>query len=228
MTFRRGTFLLSISIAKPQNRIPVMIKPNAGELPTCQHVESALDAAEERDLGRMESTIAANLAAFFQVGFALMEIKRRRLYRAEFRSFEEYCRSRWELNRAHAYRLIGAAEVCKSLSPIGDIPLPENECQIRPLIGTATKAWKRACEAADANGRITGALVQKAVGEVTKKRKTDTAGNLRQNWQILVEPLLNKALQLTRTGDQDAVAETVDKISLLLMIGRRPTEGGSV
>ena len=205
-----------------------MIKLNAGELPTCQHVESALDAAEERDLGRMESTIAANLAAFFQVGFALMEIKRRRLYRAEFRSFEEYCRSRWELNRAHAYRLIGAAEVCKSLSPIGDIPLPENECQIRPLIGlapgTATKAWKRACEAAGADGRITGALVQKAVSEVTKKPKTDAASILRQNWQIHVEPLLNQAVQLTRAGDQEAVAEIVDKISLLLLIGRRTSE----
>jgi hypothetical protein len=202
-----------------------MNKPYSVEPTAFQPIESALDAAEERDLGRMESTIAANLAAFFQVGFALMEIKRRRLYRAEFRSFEEYCRTRWEFNRAHAYRLIGAAEVCKSLSPIGDIPLPENECQIRPLIGlapsTATKAWKRACEAAGSNGRITGALVHKAVGEVTKNRKTDAAGNLRQNWQILVEPLLNKALQLTRTGDQDAVAETVDKISLLLIIGRR-------
>jgi hypothetical protein len=176
----------------------------------------------------MESTIAANLAAFFQVGFALMEIKRRRLYRAEFRSFEEYCRSRWELNRAHAYRLIGAAEVCKSLSPIGDIPLPENECQIRPLIGlapgTATKAWKRACEAAGADGRITGALVQKAVSEVTKKPKTDAASILRQNWQIHVEPLLNQAVQLTRAGDQEAVAEIVDKISLLLLIGRRTSE----
>ena len=209
-----------------------MNTPYSAEPTVFQPIESSLDAAEERDLGRMESTIAANLAAFFKVGFALMEIKTRKLYRAEFRSFEEYCRGRWEFNRAHAYRLIGAAEVCKSLSPIGDIPLPENECQVRPLIGlapgTATKAWKRACEAAGANGRITGALVQKAVSEVTKKPKHYSAGILRQNWQILIEPLLNQALQLTRTGDQEAVAEVIDKISLFLTIGRKPSEADSI
>lgn len=52
----------------------------------------------------------SGLSAFFDVAYALMEIKQRRLYRGEFASFEDYCRNRWNMRRAHAYRLIGAAE----------------------------------------------------------------------------------------------------------------------
>jgi hypothetical protein len=187
-----------------------------------------LTTAEERDLQRFESTIAANLAAFFQVGYALMEVNQRKLYRGEFKTFEEYCRKRWEMHKAYAYRLISAAEVCKNLSPIGDIPLPDNECQIRPLIGlkpvTATKAWKRAYDAAGASGRITGALVQKAVGELTGRKKQKNIERLRNDWQIRIAPLLSEALNATRKGDKESVAEIIEKISLLLLVGRRHEE----
>lgn len=183
-----------------------------------------LSSTEQRDFERIESVIAAKLAAFFEVGFALIEIQQRKLYRAEFKTFEEYCRKRWDFNRSYAYRLIGAAQVCKNLSPIGDIPMPENECQIRPLAGlpmeTATKAWRKACEEAGSDGKITGALVQKAVDQVARnRRKADE--HLRANWQIHVTPLLKEALELTNRGDQEAVADIIDRVSLLLLIGRR-------
>jgi hypothetical protein len=201
-----------------------MSKPSIMETRLHQQSEGTLDPAEEKDLERMESTIAANLAAFFQVGFALLEIRRRRLYRAEFKSFEEYCRKRWEFNRSYAYRLIGAAKVCKQLSPIGDIPLPDNECQIRALAGLpssiVTKAWRRAHEKAGLDGRITGALVQKAVTEIAKRKKPGKHPR-KQTWQLHVEPLLQAALRSSREGDQERVAELIDKVSLLLLIGRR-------
>ena len=98
---------------------------------------------EKSDLERMEGRIEAKLAAFFEVAYALLEIKERKLYRVEFKTFEDYCRARWEINRAHAYRLIGAAEICKTLFPIGDIPLPVNECQVRPLGGLPAKMHTR-------------------------------------------------------------------------------------
>jgi hypothetical protein len=181
-----------------------------------------LSSDEERDLEKLESTIAANLAALFRVGFALYEIKRRRLYRSGFKTFEEYSLRRWELNRSHAYRMVSAAEICKNLSPIGDIPLPENECQIRPLAGlapkVAVKVWKRACERAG-DMKVTGALVQKVVAEVTKKA-SDGETVFRENWQLLIEPLLQKALIHTRHGDHDALDEVIERISLLLLVGK--------
>lgn len=187
-----------------------------------------LSSTEQRDFERIESVIAAKLAAFFEVGFALMQIKQRRLYRAEFQTFEEYCRKRWEFNRAHAYRLIAAAEVYETLSPMGDIPLPQNERQVRALEGlpskTIKKAWRTAYEKAGKHGRITGALVQKAVSEVMEGRKDSNHESFRTNWQIHVTSLLKEALNLTCKGDQDAVADKIDRIALLLMVGRRPGE----
>jgi hypothetical protein len=66
-------------------------------------------------------------------------IRDRRLYRRDFATFDDYCRERWGMKRAHAYRLIDAAGVAFSMSPIGDIEnaLPANEGQARELSGLA-------------------------------------------------------------------------------------------
>lgn len=184
-----------------------------------------LTSAEEMDLLRFESTIAANLAAFFKVAFALIEVKQRRLYRGEFKTFEEYCRKKWEMHKAYAYRLIGAAEVYKYLSTMGDVRLPESEGQIRPLTGlppaVMSKAWRRAIAEVGPAGKITGAVVQKAVADVTRKHLKPKDEFLRANWQILVGPLLDNARRLTQEGDQEAVAEVIERVSLLLLVGRR-------
>jgi len=58
---------------------------------------------------------------------ALALIRNQRLYRQSFKTFEDYCLRRWQYARAYAYRLIGAAETMRVLSPMGDIPLPANE-----------------------------------------------------------------------------------------------------
>jgi hypothetical protein len=66
------------------------------------------------------------------VGNALLEIRERRLYREQFSRFEDYCQDRWNWSRAHAYRLIDAAQVVHNVSPIGDTP--KNEAQARELV----------------------------------------------------------------------------------------------
>lgn len=64
-----------------------------------------------------------------------MEIREKRLYQqAGWDTFEGYCEERWGWKRAHAYRLMDAAEVIKALSPTGDtIPFPATERQAREL-----------------------------------------------------------------------------------------------
>lgn len=49
------------------------------------------------------------------------------------------------MQRAHAYRLIEAAEVRQNLSPMGDI-LPANERQARPLTELEPEAQRLAWE----------------------------------------------------------------------------------
>ena len=74
---------------------------------------------DDQRLAELEKTIARGKKTFVEVGLALAEIRDLRLYRREYSGFEEYCREKWGWKRAHAYRLIDAAEIVK-LSPIGD------------------------------------------------------------------------------------------------------------
>ncbi len=93
----------------------------------------ALPIGENR-LARLETIIQKHRRRFYQSGRALKQIRDERLYRdALFDNFDAYVRERWDMHRAHAYRLIQAATVIDNLSPIGDGILPQNESQARVL-----------------------------------------------------------------------------------------------
>jgi phage N-6-adenine-methyltransferase len=121
--------------------------------------------SEQDDLTRLELVIQAGFQTFVQVGNALMEIRGRKLYRQTHNTFEDYCRERWGIQRAHAYRLIDAAQVIGNLSPIGDI-LPATESQARPLTSLAPdsqrEVWVRAVETAP-NGKPTALHIENVV-----------------------------------------------------------------
>jgi hypothetical protein len=94
----------------------------------------------ENRLIELEAVIESERRCFYTIGKALKEIRDDRLYRELlFDSFEAYLKNRWDMSRAHGYRLIEAARVIDNLSPIGDI-LPENEAQLRPLIALKPSA----------------------------------------------------------------------------------------
>ncbi len=133
--------------------------------------ETALTISEQGQLSELEVIIDKGLNTFYEVGKALSLIREGRLYRASHATFEEYCEKRWEMSRAYAYRTIGAADVVESLSPIGDIPLPRNEAQARPLTSLEPEqrqeAWQKAVE--ESSGHPTAKQVQLAADEVTGK-----------------------------------------------------------
>lgn len=142
-------------------------KLNAAEL-----VEQ-LSASERRALENAERTITRGFKAFVAVGAALKEIRDRRLYREQFRTFEEYCGCRWEISRPRGYELCAAAEVVEDLSAIADIRLlPENEAQARPLARLKhaelrQRAWQLAVRTAAAHGRpVTAKDSEQAVKDV--------------------------------------------------------------
>jgi len=68
------------------------------------------------------------MRSFVEVGTALLKIKEQQLYREQYQTFSEYCKQRWNMGRAHAYRLIASAKVAEELD--GD---PVSEGQVRPL-----------------------------------------------------------------------------------------------
>lgn len=88
---------------------------------------------EQSRLDECETVIERGLGTFVEVGTALAEIRDSRLYRHQFKTFEDYCRARWGFSRRHSNRLIEAAEVVEQLGPIGPIPAITNEAQTRAI-----------------------------------------------------------------------------------------------
>lgn len=103
-----------------------------------QKGKKALTERDLKDLKRLEKVVADDLAQFIRVGMALSEILKRELWTATHDSFEAYCVEKFDMRKAHAYRLIAEAKAVKELSPIGDSLTPKNEAQAREL----TKAPK--------------------------------------------------------------------------------------
>lgn len=141
----------------------------------------ALNAAELAELASCESVIEHGLKVFQAVGVALITIREKRLYRAEFTTFEAYCVARWGFTDEHARRLMRGAEAFENLSaspPMGG-ELPTSERQIRPLVTLAPDqqraAWQQAVETAP-DGRITGAHVAQVAQQFKPTPVTRPAG----------------------------------------------------
>ncbi|HXV44073.1 MAG TPA: hypothetical protein VEC96_13480 [Anaerolineae bacterium] len=135
-----------------------------------------LSTSEAGRLAELEIVIERGLQTFIEVGSALMEIRNSRLYRQMYATFEEYCQERWDLRKSRTYQLMDAAEVVENLKSStivelsrGNIPLPVNEAQARPLAKLGfemqRQAWQKAIETAP-QGRITARHVETVVREL--------------------------------------------------------------
>lgn len=69
------------------------------------------------ELAQREKLIERGKRSFIEVGTALAEIRDRRGYRFEFKTFDDYCKTRWGWSRPNAAYYIDAAEVVKALPP---------------------------------------------------------------------------------------------------------------
>lgn len=94
-------------------------------------MNTALTTEEQNELERCEVVIRQGLETFVEVGTALMTIRDKRLYRIEYRTFENYCRERWGMSKTNANRLVSASATISNLTPVGVIPTTER--QVRPL-----------------------------------------------------------------------------------------------
>jgi len=92
-----------------------------------------LQSVEQKKLVDCEKTIRRGIKAFFEVGKALAIIKTERLYRCEYQTFDQYCEEKWDFSRIRAYQLINATACMEMLTNV-NIPLPQNEAQVRPLL----------------------------------------------------------------------------------------------
>lgn len=140
-----------------------------------------LSVNEQSKLSQLENIIFENFGAFVKVGQALAEIRDRRLYREQFKTFELYAKRIFDVARSRAYQLIEASEVVGDLSTMVDKKyLPRNERQARELARLPKeqqpKVWQEVVDFAG-DRKITATLVKKKVNafigeEVKQKIKT--------------------------------------------------------
>jgi hypothetical protein len=131
---------------------------------------------EERDRHRLELRVER---AFYQAGKALSELRERRLYRSTHKTFEAYCRDRFNYSRDAAYLKISAAEVYdnirKYLPTIGrQIPMPTTERQLRDIAKAGMEpevqvdAWIQSVD--EAGGKVPSGRIVKGIVEQLKEK----------------------------------------------------------
>lgn len=160
---------------------PIQVLSYAARQPVLELVPD-LTSKDAEDRDRYEAQIHNHLKSFLECALALKHLHDRRLYRTEYPSFEAYVTQKLGLGRNYALRLVKAADIVENaLKPLGDIPLPENESQVRPLTilsrEDAQKAWKEVIKKARQT-RITTSLVVEVVDRLHsrgKPRKETTA-----------------------------------------------------
>jgi hypothetical protein len=138
---------------------PIAVEVMNPELP-----DPVSDDPNRAEFERLDQLVRRKLKSFVAVGEALMEIRKRDLWRAGgHASWADYCRTVGGMTKSHANRLIGAAETVKAIeqaAPAGVTRLPavipSTEWQLRRLAPLKlpeqkAKAWWMGVERSGGN-----------------------------------------------------------------------------
>ncbi len=193
------------------------------------------------ELTRCETIIERGLNTFIEVGNALLEIRDNHLYKDTHKTFEDYCKERWSMNRRYANRLIEASEIVMSLGPIG--PKPTHESQVRSLSKLEPeeqrKVWSQAVE--ESNGHTpTAAVVEQITNSFINTKFIDQCRPPAQSKPIpdietfkinlardinnilwLTDPLVERLNQLIKCKDYLDTHSRMDLIKTLENVGER-------
>lgn len=159
---------------------------------------------EKKRLSELESVIARNFTSFYEVGCALREIHECRYYRDTHTTFEEYCRTLWDMCRMRAHQLISASNVVDNLNEhIGQnvnncLQIPLNEAQARVLSKLSPEdqpsVWMAALKTIPDGGKITALHI----------KKTMRAMNIASIGSVVDEAT---SANLTKDPDADLIGE---------------------
>lgn len=145
-------------------------------------------------LEALAAIVSAHVRDYATVGQALAEIQSRELYKITHATFEEFVETRWQMSKAHAYRLIKAAETISRLSPRGDKP---TERMLRPLTSLPPAEQIAAYEEAENDAgdepltldHIERAASKRKPGKARKQKATPKPTRLRvPGANITIEP----------------------------------------
>lgn len=174
------------TMTQPSEPEPVEVE--VMEVAEVEVVEEVMTPAERKallkSLEQDEAVIESGLSTFKDVGWALTRIRDGKAYKAlpdDYKTFEDYCQRRWDISRAQGNRMIAGADVTTVLSPLGDIPEPKRERQVRELsvlLDSPTDlqaAWAGAVELAGGS-QPTALQVRQAVNQYREGAGSEVEG----------------------------------------------------
>lgn len=127
-----------------------------------------LSKEEQKTLEECEAVIDRNQDAFKETALSFCIIRKQRLYREKFKTFEKYCQTRHGFGRKYGYRLAAAGQALSEMGPIGD-KLLTNESAARELIKAPKEKRREVLEKAKAEAGdhpLTAAKISAAVKAV--------------------------------------------------------------
>jgi hypothetical protein len=136
-----------------------------------------------RTLRDNEAVIKRGLTQVWEVAAALADIREQKQFReAGFKTFEDYCQSRWQFSRQYAASLIQGVEVVNNVVDNlstrvdkADMPLPEQEAQTRAVRQATNdpqeqaEVWTQAVEYAGGE-QPTAPQIREAAAKVTASK----------------------------------------------------------
>jgi hypothetical protein len=137
--------------------------------------DGSLTKNQKKRYVKLEKVIYKGKKTFMEVAGALVEIRDERLYRLEYKTFEEYCAKKWDIQPRHAYRLIDASEVVNNLKSVQldtneVLAIPDSESTARPYTKLPPEKQVEASKlAAKKSPKPTAKQVAEAVDEVSGK-----------------------------------------------------------
>lgn len=176
-----------------------------------------LSPDERARLQADEAVIRGGLGTFRNVGEALFDIQRARLYRGTHATFEAYLKDRWAMDRSYGYRLIDAFKAADAvdmggLSPIGDTVPNEHVARVLvPLLRESSdrvaEGWATVVDRHEGEGPITATEAKRTL--VSEGYLPDTSGATgKPNWNELLGSVGDT---LVRAGKQMDVVEAAVK-----------------
>lgn len=127
---------------------------------------------EAMGLAELEAVIAAGLHTFVDVGRALARIKEVELYKNDHKTFEAYCRDKWDFGKGYANHQIRAANLTATIVAKG-LPAPGSEGVCRALSKVPeqdrAKVWAALVEGRQAH-EVTAKEVTVAVSKHVEKQ----------------------------------------------------------
>lgn len=161
-------------------------------------MNTTLTPNETVRLCKLERVIQRGKETFVEVGNALAEIRDSRMYRATFKTFEDYCQERWGFSRMRAHQMIDAARAVENVKHVLQTA-PQNARQAAELAKVPAEkqpeAWSKAQEKADEEGKPVAARhVEAAVAEVMEPETVVVDGSKGDNGEERYRP--SQALEI--------------------------------